>query len=222
MLQSHKLFVSILLVAFSFCAKAQDEASYVEEPLPTFYWGFVMGIEGGIFSGSETPSDTVLTKYDQTAALPGWGASVGVSAEFIMNKKWSFRPQAMLSILTTRIRYEQIGFKDETHMIYPMTADLVGHFVFNNPTQTKHLGAHFGPAVEFNLPVLDSPRQTSTVASLRADAGLSIPLNLGKGDFLLDVSYGYSLTDMISGETLLDQWWGNNGRHRLGVRLHIY
>lgn len=218
-------FLTLLLVMlFVLCAKAQDEDTgpdYTEQA-KDFQWGFVAGLESGLFTGASTPTEASLAKYEHAFGRMGYGASVGASLQWRLNARWAFRPQAMLSVLTTRVRYEQYGFRHETHMIYPLTADILAHIIVNNPTESRRLGAHFGPAIEFNIPSLDSPRQTSTPFSLRADAGLSIPVNLGIGTFLLDVSYGYSLTDMISGETLLDQWWGNNGRHRLGVRLHLY
>lgn len=220
-----RIFLVVLLVTpLVFCAKAQDDNTVPDYTgqAPDFQWGFLIGLETGLFTGAEMPTEASLAKYENAFGRFGYGASLGMSMQRRINARWAFRPQALLSILTTRVKYEQYGFRHETHMIYPLTADILTHVIFNNPTETGRLGAHFGPAVEFNIPALDSPRQTSAPLSLRTDAGLSIPLNLGMGTFLLDISYGYSITDMISGSTLLDQWWGSNGRHRLGVRLHLY
>lgn len=198
------------------------EDAFEEDEARSFYWGFSLGLEGGFLQGSENPSDTAMQRFTGANSLPGFGVSVGLSTSFRLSEKLSLKPALVLALLPTRIEFSRAQTAPESPLLYPFTAELPVHLVFGNPLETSKAAGFIGASGEFNIPSMEDGRFASTPFALRADAGLSIPVNLGLGESLLDVSYGINLTELVDGSAVYDQWWDRLYRHRIAVRLHLF
>lgn len=210
----------LLLIALPFRAVAQEDNS-TEEDRNT-HWGFVFGLEGAILDGSTAQLDSANMAFKNVEVLPGFGVSGGMSSMFYLSDKFSLRPQVMISIIPTKLRYDRIGFEKEYHLVYTLTADIPVHLVYNSPLATGKPGGYLGGAMEIRLPGMDSSKPVNTAYALRGDLGLTLPVDLGIGHYLLDICYSYSLTDLIEGTSEYDIYWSNLHRHRFGLRLHFY
>ncbi len=210
-----------VLLLSTLVLSAQEDA-YEGDP-STIYWGWEVGIESGLMFGSASPSPEALAKFEDVKGNFGIGVSAGFSASFPISQSLALRPQLLLSILPTTITYDYLDFREETHDVYPLTCDIPIHLAINNPMETRKLGLLVGPAVEFRIPALESGRPKASTAALRADIGVALPKLWGKSDVLIDLVYGITVTNMLAGgDSVFDNWYGNAGRHRLGLRMNFY
>lgn len=222
MIKIFLLGLGCLLVATSVTAQEVTEDAYVTDEPRKVYWGFNLGLESGLLLGKASPTDTAMQRFTDASSLPGFGVSVGLSTSIRLSDRWSLKPAVIVSLLPTRIQYARANTGPETPLVYPFTTDIPVHLVLGNPLETNKVSAFAGPAVEFNIPSMEDGRHNTTAYLLRADAGVSIPVNLGLGDSVLDLIYGISLTDVIEGDAVYDQWWSGLQRHRFTVRLHLF
>lgn len=219
-----KYILSFFILAIGISSFGQEvpEDAYVEESPRMVHWGFSIGLESGLFFGKENPTDTALSRFTDAKSLPAFGVSAGLGVSIRLAEKFSLKTGATISMLSTRVRYGRAGMGPETPMIFPLSAELPIHFVFGNPLETKKGSVFAGPTLEVDVPALESGRFSNEAYFLRGDVGITIPVNIGMGDALLDIMYGISLTPLLQGTNVYDQWWDSSGRHRLAVRLNLY
>jgi|GEM_PF-2385340 len=210
-----------LLICSALSLLAQEDA-YEGDPT-TIYWGWEVGIESGLIFGSASPNAEAAAKFNDVKGNIGVGVSAGFSASFPLSEKLALRPQILLTILPTTVTYDFANFKEATHEIYPLTCDIPIHLAINNPLQTRKMGLLIGPAIEFRIPALESGRPKASTAVLRADIGIALPKLWGKSDILIELVYGATVTNMLTGgDDVFDSWYENVGRHRLGLRMNFY
>ncbi|WP_306639535.1 hypothetical protein [Sanyastnella coralliicola] len=217
-----KYLITCSLLLLGVCLWAQEDDAYEEEEgAKGMYWGFTLSVETGILSGEENPTFQTRDVFKEVETTPGFGVSAGLSTYIPLSSFLALRPQAVISIIPTQMRYDRVGFEREFKFFYPLTADIPIHLMINNPLQSEKLGGFVGGAIEFNIPGMESADPTGTEYNLRIDGGLTLPLNLGHGNYLLDFFYGYSPSNLIGGDTVYDLWWRSVTRYRTGVRLHL-
>jgi hypothetical protein len=94
--------------------------------------------------------------------------------------------------------------------------------MFPNSLANNKVSVFVGPSVIFNIPVLSDNRPTESSFYPRADLGISYPVRIGMGKYLLDLVYGFGVTSVIQGDLPMDQWYDSLHRQTLALRLHLY
>ncbi len=224
MLLRLKFIFSFFFLGLIFSSLGQEvaEDAYSDDDPKIVYWGFSIGLESGLFFGKENPTDTARSRFTDAKGVPGFGVSAGLGVSIRLADKFSLKTGGTISILPTRVRYGRQNTSPENPMIYPLTAEIPVHFLFGNPFETKKGSVFIGPTMEFDIPAMETGRFSNEIFILRGDAGLTLPVNIGMGEALLDIVYGISLTPILQGTNVYDQWWDNSGRHRLALRLNLY
>lgn len=219
-----KFIFSFFFLGLIFSSLAQEvaEDAYSEDEPKVVHWGFSIGLESGLFFGKENPSDTANSRFTDAKGIPGFGVSAGLGVSIRLTDKFSVKTGGTVSILPTRVRYGRLNTSPENPLIYPLTAEVPLHFVFGNPLESKKGSVFVGPTMELDIPAMETGRFSNEPFILRGDAGITLPVNIGMGKALLDIVYGISLTPLLQGTNVYDQWWDNSGRHRLALRLNLY
>jgi len=219
-----KTVFSVFFLGLFFSGFTQEAAedAYSEEDAKIIHWGFSVGLESGLFFGKENPTDTSRSRFTDAKAIPGFGVSAGLGVSIRLADKFSLKTGATLSILPTRVRYGRMNTSPENPLIFPFTAEVPVHFLFGNPLETKKGSVFVGPTLEFNIPAIETGRFSNESFFLRGDVGFTVPVNIGMGEALLDIVYGISVTPLLQGNSVYDQWWDSSGRHRFALRLNLY
>lgn len=212
------LLISLLSTATLF---GQVDSVFVAEyGLKKEVLGFVGGLEFGMLGA--TGEDLSGTPFQSIEKDAGVGLSLGVTTHFFISEGLALRPQASISVLRNKFRYFYPNGRYETYFVYPFSGDIAAHLMIRNPLYKKRLGFFIGPAAEFLIPVANTSRPAVSEYLLRGDAGISIPVDLGIGHYLLDLGYSVTLNDMLIGETIYESPLTQVYRQRVYVRVSIY
>lgn len=219
-----KNLVALAVFAFSGLLSMGQEGTEEAYTSKKFLYGFQMGFEGGFLTGNPSPSDTALATFTNVFTKPGIGASFGMSFIFNTNHKFAFRPGVAMSILPSKITYRFSPIQTETQNIYHLSSEINLHVLFRNPAMTEKTSLIIGPSAVFNMPVLSDGHPTESAFFPRADIGITQPVKIGVGFYILDLLYGYGLMSTIdaNGGGTYDQWYKSLNRHQISLRLHLY
>ena len=218
MLNRILLFISLLSTTTLF---AQVDSVFVTEyGLKKEVLGFTGGFEFGMLGA--TSEDLSGTPFQSIEKDAGVGLSLGVTTHFFISEGLAIRPQASIAVLRNKFRYFYPNGRYETYFVYPFSGDIAAHLMIRNPLYTKRVGFFIGPAAEFLIPVANTTRPAVSEYLFRGDAGISIPVDLGIGNYLLDVGYSLTLNDMLIGETIYETPLTQVYRQRVYIRVSIY
>lgn len=220
---------AVLLLLYSTLSFAQSDSTQVDPADSLFIakygikkstLGFVGGFDVGMLN--DAGINLADNRFSSVEYDPGIGGSLGISTYFFVSENFGIRPQAMVAVVPTQFRYFYPNGRWETFFIYPVVLDVPVHFMIRNPLYTKKVGFFVGPAIEALMPVSNISKPGMVDYIFRADAGLSIPVDLGIGNYLVDVGYGITLDNLLEGDSDYETAFARVYRQRFYVRLNLY